>query len=352
MLAGFGLFARENIQAEAGHSGSKEEMNISKEIFGHIGDSHEWHVFTHGDFHATVPLPVIVYSPGKGFSMFSASRFEHGHASYEGYHLTEEGKIAADDGSKVYDFSMTKNVMAMLLAVVLILLIFLSVSKKYKQNGAHKAPSGLQNAIEACIVFIRDEVAKPNLGNQYMRFMPLLLTIFFFIWIANMLGLIPGGANLTGNIAVTACLAAITFVVMLFTSKKHFWGHLFNPPGMPVAVKFILVPIEIISLFIKPIALMVRLFANMLAGHIIILCFVLLIFIFAQLNVYVGSGFSVISIALSVFSMLIELLVTAIQAYIFANLAAIFIGQMIEDHSHHAGEDGFAHAHTEKELSL
>jgi len=139
---------------------------------------------------------------------------------------------------------------------------------------------------------------------------------------------------------------------MLFTSKKHFWGHLFNPPGMPFAVKIILIPIELISLIIKPIALMIRLFANMLAGHIVIVCFVLLIFIFARLNVYIGSGFSVISVALSVFSMLIELLVTAIQAYIFANLAAIFIGQMIEDHGHDTGEDGYAYADPDKGLTL
>lgn len=328
------------------------EMNISKEIFSHINDSHDWHIFSMGEFHASIPLPVLIYSPSKGFSAFMSSRFEHGHEAYDGYVLNEEGKIEATDGSKLYDISLTKNVVAMFLAVILILVIFLSVSKKYKKNGPSKAPSGLQNAIESCIVFIRDEVAIPNLGKDYKKFMPLILTIFFFIWISNMLGLIPSGANLTGNIAVTCCLAVIAFIVMIFTSKKHFWGHLLNPPGMPTAVKFILVPIEIISLIIKPIALMIRLFANMLAGHIVIACFVLLIFIFANLNVYIGSSFSIISVGLSVFSMLIELLVTAIQAYIFANLTAIFIGQMIEDHGHGAHEEGYDHVHTEKELSL
>lgn len=331
---------------------TKGKLNISEEIFSHIQDAHEWHIFSMGDFHATIPLPVIIYSPTQGFSTFMSSRFEHGHAEYNGYRLAEGSKIEAVDGSKLYDVSLTKNVMAMFMAVILILIVFLKVSKKYKTNGVEKAPSGLQNAVEACIVFIRDEVAIPNLGKNYQKFMPLILTIFFFIWIANMLGLIPGGANLTGNIAVTCCLAIIAFVVMIFTSKKHFWGHLLNPPGMPVAVKFILVPIEIISLIIKPIALMIRLFANMLAGHIVIACFVLLIFIFANLNVYIGSGFSVISVGLSVFSMLIELLVTAIQAYIFANLTAIFIGQMIEDHGHKAGEEGYDHTHSDRELSI
>lgn len=326
-------------------------MNISEEIFGHIRDAHEWHILTYGDLHLSVPLPVILFSPTHGVTTFLSSKLNH-QSVYEGYQLTEEGKITAVDGSKVYDLSLTKNVVAMFIAVIFMLIVFLQVSNKYKKNGSEKAPSGFQNAIEACIVFIRDEVAKPNLGNHYKRFMPLILTLFFFIWIANMLGMIPSGANLTGNIAVTCCLAVITFIVMLFTSKKHFWSHLFNPPGMPFAVKLILVPIELISLIIKPIALMIRLFANMLAGHIVIVCFVLLIFIFAELNVYIGSGFSIISVALSVFSMLIELLVTAIQAYIFANLAAIFIGQMIEEHSHATGEDGYDFADPERRLTL
>ena len=344
------LFSFQVRAAEPAHEEGK--LDISHEIFSHIQDSHDWHLFSFGENHVTIPLPVIIYSPTHGLSTFMSSKFEHGHASYEGYQLNQEGKVEAVDGSKLYDVSLTKNVVAMLIAVVLILVIFLKVSKKYQTEGPSKAPSGLQNAIEACIVFIRDEVAIPNLGKKYLRFMPLLLTLFFFIWISNMLGLIPGGANLTGNIAVTCCLSVITFIVMLFSSKKHFWGHLVNPPGVPGAVKVILAFIEFISLLIKPVALMIRLFANMLAGHIVIACFILLIFIFANLNQYIGSGFVVVSVGLSVFSMLIELLVTAIQAYIFANLAAIFIGQMIEDHSHHAGEEGIDHTTTEAELSL
>ena len=344
------LFSFQVKAAEPAHEEGK--LDISHEIFSHIQDSHDWHLFSFGENHVSIPLPVIIYSPTNGLSTFMSSKFEHGHAAYNGYQLNAEGKVEAVDGSKIYDVSITKNVMAMLIAVVLILVVFLNVSKKYKTNGPNKAPSGLQNAIEACIVFIRDEVAIPNLGKKYLRFMPLLLTLFFFIWIANLLGLIPGGANLTGNIAVTCCLAVITFIVMLFSSKKHFWGHLVNPPGVPGGVKVILALIEFISLLIKPIALMIRLFANMLAGHIVIACFILLIFIFAELNKAIGGGFVVISVGLSVFSMLIELLVTAIQSYIFANLAAIFIGQMIEDHSHHAGEEGIDHTTTEAELSL
>lgn len=360
LLTSFSVFASQAdtavIVAPAAQEASqhKEGMNISEVIFGHVKDAYEWHIFTLGDFEASIHFPVILYSPTKGLSAFSSSRFGTHEAptSYQGYRLEGGNNIVAEDGSRIYDLSLTKNVMAMFAAVILMLIIFISVSNKYKRNGSDKAPSGFQNAIEVCIEFIQDEVAKPALGVHYRRFMPLLLTIFFFIWITSMLGLIPGGANLTGNIAVTCCLAIIAFAVMLFSSKKHFWGHLFNPPGMPFFVKVILVPIELISLIIKPTALMIRLFANMLAGHIVLICFALLIFIFAEMNVFIGSGFSVISVALSTFSMLIELLVAAIQAYIFAFLTAIFVGQMIEEHSHDTGENGFGFTDTETELVL
>lgn len=314
---------------------SSDELNVSEQIFGHISDSHDWHIFSirgaegAEPTHVTIPLPVILYSPTNGLSMFMSSKFEHGHAAYNGYEL-KDGKVVAEDGSKVYDFSLTKNVTAMLLGVALLLFLVLKVAKKYKENGATKAPSGFQNAFETVVLFIRDEVAKPSLGKDYIKFMPFLLSVFFFIWIGCLLGMIPGGANLTGNIAFTAAMALFAFIAMLFTSKSHFWSHLINPTGVPFFVKVILVPIEIISMFIKPIALMVRLFANMLAGHIIILSFVLLIFIFANLNVFVGGGFSIISVSLSVFSMLIEVLVTAIQAFIFTFLTAVFISQMRE----------------------
>ncbi|MDE1192539.1 MAG: F0F1 ATP synthase subunit A [Arachidicoccus sp.] len=335
--------------ANAAEKGENEgKLNISHEIFGHIEDAYEWHFFSVGDFEASIPLPVILYSPSKGLSAFSAAKFHHGEEAYNGYKINEKGKIEAIDGSKFYDFSLTKNVVAMFIAVIILLVVFIRVGKTYTKNGSDKAPSGFQNAVEACVVFVRDEVAKPNLGDAYKKYMPFLLSLFFFIWLGNLLGLIPGGANLTGNIAFTCCLAAVSFLVMLFTSKKDFWSHLFNPPGMPFFVKVVLVPIELISLIIKPIALTIRLFANMLAGHIVVVCFILLIFIFAGLNKFVGIGFAPISIGLSVFSTLIEVLVTAIQAYIFANLVSVFIGQMIEDHHSH---DGMDHVHSANEIS-
>lgn len=331
----------------------KKGINLTELVFGHVGDSHEWHFFELGEKPVALPLPVIVYSDNKGLEMFSAGHFEGWHEengvkrseSYNGYHL-ERGmkeKVIADDGSKIYDLSITKNVLSMLISVILILWIGMSVAKKYKAGGATKAPSGFQNAFETAILFIRDEVAIPNLGtHKYLRYMPMLLTVFFFIWINNLLGLLPGGANFTGNIAVTLCLSLISFLVMIIRANKHFWGHLLNPPGVPLGIKFLLVPIEIISLFIKPVALTIRLFANMLAGHIVILCVISMIFIFAGLSKFAGVGFVPVSIAFAIFMFMLELLVAAIQAFIFTNLTAVFIGSAIEE-AHHA--EGVDHAH-------
>lgn len=341
--------------SEAAHEGAaeqKEGIDIKKIIFGHVGDAHDWHFFTVGHTHVSLPLPVILYSPTNGLSIFSSSRFGHeGHfEAYEGYQLNEAGKISAVDNTTVYDFSITKNVFSMFISIAILLALMLGVAKKYKKNGVNVAPSGFQNAVEPIIGFVKDEVAVPNLGKKADQFMPLLLTFFFFIWINNLLGLIPGGANFTGNIAVTGCLALVTFVVMIVKANGHFWGHLLNPPGVPFGVKLLLVPIEIMSLFIKPIALMIRLFANILAGHIIILSIVCMIFIFGAMSTGAGWGFSPISIAFSVFMFFLELLVGAIQAFIFTTLTAVFIGQSIEEgHAH--GDDG--HHHTaENEIIL
>lgn len=331
ILLGFTTYASSDA---AGHE-TQKEFDASEVIFGHISDAHDWHITDINGHPVSIPLPVIIYHPENGFTSFMSSRFEHGHASYEGYSLNEEGKIVAADNAAIKDLSITKNVANMLLSIVLLLLIMTSVAKKYKKNGSQKAPSGFQNALEPVIIFIRDEVGKPNLGHKYMRYMPLLLTLFFFIWINNLLGLLPGGANFTGNIAVTGALALVSFIVILVSGNKHFWGHLFNPPGVPLGIKFLLVPIEIISLFIKPIALMIRLFANILAGHIIILSVVSMIFIFGALNAVAGWGFVPVSMAFTIFMFFLELLVGAIQAFIFTNLAAVFIGQAIEEAHHH-----------------
>ena len=334
----------------------KEEpkINITELVFGHVSDSHEWHFFSlkgaNGEEKpVAMPLPMIIYQPGKGLSVFSSSHFEKYKKDaatgkkiseeYEGLYIEKDmkEKVLAKDGSAVYDFSITKNVLSMLIGVVLLLWALTTAAKKYK-SGTIAAPRGFQNFIEVIVVFIRDEVARPNLGSKYLKFMPLLLTIFFFIWINNLLGLLPGGANFTGNIAVTAFLALVSFIVMLANSNKHFWSHLFNPPNVPVPINFLLILIEVMSLFIKPVALMIRLFANMLAGHIVILSVICLIFIFAGLNQVVGGGFVPVSLAFSVFMFMLELLVAAIQAFIFANLTAVFLGQAMEGHDDHAHE--------------
>jgi F-type H+-transporting ATPase subunit a len=231
----------------------------------------------------------------------------------------------------------------MFIAVALLLWIMGTVARRYKTGqGITSAPKGLQNLIEPVITFVRDEVAKPNLGHKYMRYMPLLLTIFFFILINNLFGLIPGSANVTGNIAFTLVLGVVSFVIIMFSANKHYWSHIFWPP-VPHGIKVIMIPVEILSIFTKPFSLIIRLFANMLAGHIIIICLISLIFIFAGLSKGVGMGFAPISIAFTVFIYFIEILVAFIQAFIFTNLTAVFIGQAVEETHAHAGD----HDHSE-----
>ncbi|MDB5190822.1 MAG: synthase sector subunit a [Segetibacter sp.] len=343
----------------------EEKIDAAKVIMEHIMDSHEFHLATigkgHSANHITLPLPVILYSPQRGLSVFSYGNLHH-EAIYNGY-KSEEGHIVPVDASgnvdetvKVYDFSMTRNVVQMFIALLILVLVMTKVASKYKKNGAHVAPSGFQNAVEPVITFVRDEVGKPNLGHKYEKYMPYLLTVFFFILINNLLGLIPGSANVTGNIAFTLVLAFISMIVILFSTNGHFWGHIFWPPGVPFLVKLILIPVEFAGVFIKPIALMIRLFANMVAGHIVIICFISLIFIFGAMSKVAGIGFSPISLAFTVFIYFIEILVAFIQAFIFTNLTAVFIGQAFEtghaDHKEDAHDPHPTHDHKEKEFAL
>jgi F-type H+-transporting ATPase subunit a len=354
-----------------GHPGEenapKEEKKLfdaNEVIFGHIMDAHEFHFLSwegkDGEkHHATIPLPVILYSPQKGFTSFMSSNFHHGEHDYKGYRiLTEEsinkmgldpkkfnvGQIVPvtaagqlDTSIKVYDVSLTRNVVQMFLALALLVWIMIRVARRYEKGiGVTSAPQGMQNTMETVINFVKDEVAVPNLGAKYTRYLPYLLTVFFFILINNIFGLIPGTANVTGNIAFTLVLSLISFVVIMASSNKHFWAHIFNPP-VPLGVKFILVPVEILGVFTKPFALMIRLFANMVAGHILIICLISLIFILGALNTYVGWGFAPLSIAFTVFIYFIEVLVAFLQAFIFTNLTAVFIGQAFEG-EHHSEE--------------
>ncbi|GAB4139162.1 MAG: F0F1 ATP synthase subunit A [Bacteroidia bacterium] len=331
-------------------------------IMEHIADAHDWHLFGH----THIPLPVIIKSD-KGLEIFSSSNFvdheTHAHVPYKGKHYTyalHEGKVVVVDGSGVedeaathtlLDLSITKNVVTIFVLVALMLFVFLSVAKSYKQRPG-QAPKGLQSFVEPFIVFIRDDVAKASIGPKYARFMPYLLTVFFFIFFSNLLGLIPifpGGANLTGNIAITMVLAVITFIITVINGNGHYWRHIFAMPGVPAGVLLILTPIEILGMFLRPFVLMIRLFANISAGHIIALAFYSLIFIFGDNgnNVGAGLGVSVVSIAFTVFMFVMELLVAFLQAYVFTLLSAIYFGSAVEEHHHeeHDHEHGHAHAH-------
>lgn len=326
---------------------AEKKFNLGKFALHHIADSHSWHVI--GDYF--IDLPVMLYT-NSGLVTFSSGDF----------HQDDEAKLVVEKGGqrfvkmheKIYyasetanehgqyvelnaehhalnkrplDFSITKNVCTLFLSVIVTLAVFLNVANGYKKRKG-KSPKGLQSWMEPIILFVRDDIAKPNLGHKYERFMPYLLTVFFFIWFNNMLGLIPflpGGANLTGNIAVTVVLATITFIIVVTNGNKYYWKHIFTP-DVPWWLYIVLVPVEIIGIFTKPIALAIRLFANITAGHILVLALIGLIFVFNSLAV------SFVSVPFALFIGGIELLVAFIQAFIFTILSALFIGMAIEEH--------------------
>ena len=333
-----------NAQDHVGANEEKaEKFDPTKIIMGHIQDGYEFHFFSIGEFDAVIHLPVILYSPEKGLSVFSSSRFGHeGSETFDGYRLVNGNSIVpVEEGVKVYDLSITRNVAQMLLAMIFFVVLMVNVAKKYKSGiGVTSAPKGFQGLIEPVILFVREDVAKVNLGTRWERYMPFLLTVFFFILFNTIVGMIPGSANVTGNIAFTAVLGVIALVVILFSTTSHFWQHIFWPPGVPFLVKIILVPVELAGvLLIKPGALIIRLFANMVAGHIIILSFISLIFIFGEMAPVAGWAFSPVSILFTVFIYFIEIIVAFVQAFIFTVLTAVFIGQGFEgsDHDVHPG---------------
>lgn len=313
----------------------EEQYNPKPAIFHHIADSHEFDVL---ELFA-IPLPCIVYSSTTGVTTF----LYHDGKEINGYKC-EDGAIVREDGSFFLDLSITKNVFTMLLAAVILIFVFLSVAKAYATNKG-KAPKGLQAVIEPLFVFIRDEVAKPGIGVKYEGYMPYIMTIFFFILTLNLLGLMPvfpGGANVTGNISFTLVLAIVAFFAINISGTKHYWGHIFWMPGVAVPMKIFLAVIEVIGVFTKPVALMIRLFANMTAGHIIVLSLISLIFVFGKAGASLaGSGLgATIAVPFTLFISCIEVLVAFIQAFIFAMLTSVFIGMALEDHSesHHTAD--------------
>ena len=321
------------------HSASEEGGSKTDFIMHHVQDSHEWHFATIGHTHISIPLPVILFEPGTGFHFFMSSDFvdeHHNKIEVGGFYFDDHDHLKARDESRTfYDISITKNVASLIISVILLFWVFLTVAKRYKKDPL-KAPKGVQSVFEPIIIFIRDEIAKPNIGEKkYEKFMPYLLTVFFFIWFNNLLGLMPGAANLTGNIAVTMTLALFTFVITTFSGNKDYWKHIFNTPGVPWWLKIpipIMPAVEFIGILTKPFSLMVRLFANITAGHIIILSLIALVFIFE--SVFVGP----ISVLFGLFMTILELLVAFIQAFVFTLLSAIYFGLAVEEHEHHHEE--------------
>lgn len=373
-------------------------------VMNHISDANEFHIWKG----VHIPLPCFLYAPGeptKKWTFLSSGKFEHGHKAIdryvinhgrvnriadpsfpmgeihiEGVHGKEEMQIVKGKEKEVevfyahyegkeyklekpstldggmmgggitsfYDFSITKNVFTMMLAALLLILIFSSVRNGYRKNEG-KAPSGIQSFFEPFFVFIRDEVAKPNIGlKHYERFMPFILTLFFFILFCNLLGLMPffpGGANVTGNLAVTFVLAVFAFIITNINGNRHYWQHIFWMPGIPAWVKTILTPVEVLGLVIKPFSLMIRLFANISAGHIIILSLIGLIFVFGENGTSFGGGVvgAIVGGAFTAFMNLIELLVAFLQAFVFSMLTASYIGAAVED-GHHDHHDEAHHA--------
>lgn len=346
-------------EGEAAHQSTAEkEFNPTEMIMHHIADAHEFHVY--GDDHngLTIPLPIILYT-NQGLVTFSSGEFHHDDEGkvvvekngqrfvkahekiyYASETPNEHGAFVEMDeehhvvGEQPYDFSITKNVASLLLSAFFILLLFLPLGSKYKKNGT-AAPSGIQSFLEPLVLFVRDDIAIPNIGEKKAsKYMPYLLTIFFFIWINNLIGLIPFfpfGSNLTGNIAFTFTMAVVTLIVTNFSGNKDYWGHIFNTPGVPWWLKFpvpLMPLVEFAGVIAKPFALMIRLFANISAGHIIILSLISLIFIFQSLAI------APVSAAFVLFMNVLELLVAALQAYIFTLLTALFIGSAVAEHEH------------------
>ncbi len=350
------LLAQHDNKAKHEQKADKHEeqaFDAGKFVVHHVSDAYDYHIVSFGNTNITIPLPVILYSKhpelheGKSFHVFMSTKFRHEHADYKGFRISEqkdyEGKIVElnAEGQEIgrpFDLSITKTVAGILVSIILIFSVLFSVKHMMKKNKG-KSPKGIQNIVEPIVLFIRDEIAKPTIGDKkYEKFMPFLLTLFFFILANDILGLIPFppfSANVTGNITVTMVLALFTFVITTINGNKHYWKEIYNP-DVPWWLKypFPLMPIvELTGVITKPFVLMVRLFANMLAGHMIVTVFVSLIFVFAHLmGPAAGYAISPVSVGFSVFILLLDILVSFIQAYVFTLLSALYFGMATADH--------------------
>ena len=341
------LKASNNVEAKVLYEDQKKDEERKEFIQHHLLDSHDFHIFSYGknaEYNVGFPLPVILWD--NGLHIFSSSKFEHGEAAAEVggnyYKISHhDGKIYKTDASGTLlenekgkvsnqmpiDFSITKSFFMIIVVSVLMFLLFAGLGKSYKKNGS--IAKGAGRFFEPIILYIRDEIAIPNIGEKnYKKYMSFLLTIFFFVWFSNIFGLTPLGVNITGNLAITGALALLTYIITTFTAKKDYWKHIFWMPGVPVAMKFILAPIELLGTIIKPFSLMIRLYANMLAGHVVLMSLIALMY---KANSIVGSP---LAFLLSFVLTLLEVLVALLQAYIFTMLAALYFGSASEEHHH------------------
>lgn len=371
------LMANDPEKAEGG-----KKFEAGKEIMHHILDSHEWHLFDwpkgHGEYTpVALDLPWILYSDGLHFYSSTEALNESGifHASHGKVHAVKAGGHAepnahqvnpehgepsheaanVDESVKVYDFSLTKTSLQMLIVGIVLLWVFTSVASGYRKNKG-KAPSGLQSIMEPIIVFVRD-MSKEYLGDKHERFLPYQLTVFFFIWFSNLLGLMPFNSNIMGNFTITCMLATISFFLININGTKDYWKHIIAMPGVPKWVLVILTPVEILGIFIKPVALAIRLFANISAGHFMVLALVSLIFILGKSGESMGGAVAggVLGVAFSLFIFTLEMLVAILQAYIFTLLTTVFIGMAMEshaDHHEHSAEEDHKHRDTEVNKDL
>jgi F-type H+-transporting ATPase subunit a len=344
------------------HDNTSGAVDITQVAFEHILDSHSWHLWGEHEHAVSIPLPVILKGKN-GISVFSSSAFHHDtHGTLvvekngERFVNFEEKIYYASEGPNergqylefsrnekgeeevmneaVLDFSITKNVTQMFISAIILFLLFTSIARAYKRHGVTTPPKGKQSFFEPLILFVRDDIAKENIGRNSDRFVPYLLTVFFLILINNVFGLIPMGANLTGNIAFTLVLSVFTLIITNINGNKNYWSHIFLPHA-PKAIWPILIPIEIVGILTKPFALMIRLFANITAGHIIVISLIGLIFVFKTLLI------SPVAVAFALFIDVLECLVAFLQAYIFTMLTALFIGSAVADHheeEHHPAQ--------------
>lgn len=327
--------------------GGDGEIDTKEIVLEHLGDSYEWHITQVGDTHLMVPLPVIVRGETSGWHCFSSARL-HGGAEYEGFKIAADGDYAGKvvechaDGSETrpLDLSITKTVAALLLNSALLIIIVMCAARAYRHRRADSAaPRGLAGLMEMLVNYLLEDLIKPCAGPGYRKFAPYLLTVFFFILLNNLMGLIPffpGGANVSGNIAVTLVLALATFLAVNLFGSKHYWKDIFWP-DLPLMLKApipIIPVIEFVGIFTKPFALMIRLFANMMAGHAVILSLTCVIFVTVKMGAAINGAMTVVSVAFSIFMNCLELLVAFLQAYVFTMLSAVFIGLAQEGKAH------------------